>query len=154
MRDLPEVGLGNRRISLIPEEKTRSERERSDEPGSSPEQSATRADIRRLLEQKIDELPVAFRTVFVLREVEDLSVDETASCLSIPEATVRSRMFRARGMLRESLARELDMAAGDVFHFGGERCDCVVAGVLARCRMLTTAAACPPSANGNDSSDK
>ena len=104
MRDLPEVGLGNRRISLIPEEKTRSERERSDEPGSSPEQSATRADIRRLLEQKIDELPVAFRTVFVLREVEDLSVDETASCLSIPEATVRSRMFRARGMLRESLA--------------------------------------------------
>ena len=135
-------------------ERMRSEREKVDESGSSPEQSATRADIRRLLEQKIDELPVDFRTVFVLREVEDLSVDETAECLSIPEATVRSRMFRARGMLRESLARELDMAAGDVFHFGGERCDCVVAGVLARCRMLTTAAACPPSANGNDSSDK
>ena len=117
------------------------------EPGSSPEQSATAADIRRLLEQKIDELPVAFRTVFVLREVEDLSVDETAACLSIPEATVRSRMFRARGMLRESLARELDMATGDVFHFGGERCDRVVAAVLTRRRALAAAAAGHPSAN-------
>jgi RNA polymerase sigma-70 factor, ECF subfamily len=120
---------------LDAEERLRSEREGTGEPESSPEHSATRADIRRLLEQKIDELPVAFRTVFVLREVEDLSVGETAACLSIPEATVRSRMFRARGMLRESLSRELDMATGDVFHFGGERCDRVVAGVLARYHM-------------------
>lgn len=139
---------------LDAKERIHSERERSDEPGSSPEQSATRAEIRRLLEQKIDALPVAFRTVFVLREVEDLSVNETAACLSIPEATVRSRMFRARGMLREWLARELDMATGDLFHFGGERCDRVVAGVLARCRALVAAAACPVSAHGNDSSDK
>jgi predicted RNA polymerase sigma factor len=114
----------------------------------------TRADIRRLLEQKIDELPLAFRTVFVLREVEELSVDETAASLAIPEATVRSRMFRARGMLRESFARELDMETGDVFHFGGERCDRVVACVLTRCRALVAAAACPASAHGNDSSDK
>jgi RNA polymerase sigma-70 factor, ECF subfamily len=128
-------------------ERIRSEREGFDEPGASPEQSATRADIRRLLEEKIDQLPVAFRTVFVLREVEDLSVDETAACLSTPEATVRSRMFRARGMLRASLALEFDMATGDVFHFGGERCDCVVAGVLTRRRALAAAAACPPSAN-------
>jgi RNA polymerase sigma-70 factor, ECF subfamily len=139
---------------LDAKEWTRTERERSDEPGSSPEQSAARADIRRLLEQNIDALPVAFRTVFVLREVEDLSVDETAACLSIPEATVRSRMFRARGMLRESLARELDMATGDVFHFGGERCDRIVAGVLARCRALSAAVACPAPQNGNDSSNK
>ena len=139
---------------LDTKERTRSARERSDDSGSSPEQSATRADIRRLLEQKIDALPVAFRTVFVLREVEDLSVDETAACLSIPEATVRSRMFRARGMLRESLTRELDMATGDVFHFGGERCDRVVAGVLARCRALAAAAAGPASVQGNDNSDK
>jgi len=112
----------------------RSERELSDELGPSPEQSAARADIRRLLEQKIDELPVAFRAVFVLREVEDLSVTETAACLSIPEATVRSRMFRARGRLRESIARELDMGTGDIFNFGGERCDRIVAAVLARHR--------------------
>jgi len=138
---------------LDAKERTRSEREGSDEPGSFPEQSATRAEIRRLLEQKIDALPVAFRTVFVLREVEDLSVNETAACLSIPEATVRSRMFRARGMLRESLARDLDMATPDVFHFGGERCDRVVAGVLARRRALVAAAAGPGSAHANDSSD-
>jgi len=138
---------------LDPKEWSRTEHERSEEPGASPEQSAARADIRRLLEQRIDALPVAFRTVFVLREVEDLSVDETAACLSIPEATVRSRTFRARGMLRESLARELDMATGDVFHFGGERCDRIVAAVLARCRVLDAAVACPAH-NGNDRSNQ
>ena len=130
---------------LDAEERIRNEREECGEFGSSPEQSAMRGDIRRLLEQKIDELPVAFRTVFVLREVEDLSVDETAACLSIPEATVRSRLFRARGMLRESLARDLDTATGDVFHFGGERCDRIVAGVLARFRALAAGAACLPA---------
>ncbi len=58
------------------------------------------------------------------------------------------------GRFRESLTRELDMATGDLFHFGGERCDRVVAAVLARCRALAAAAACPVSAHGNDSSDK
>jgi RNA polymerase sigma-70 factor (ECF subfamily) len=92
--------------------------------------------MRRLLERKIDELPVAFRTVFMLREVGDLSAEETAACLSIPEATVRTRLFRARGLLREALAREIDLATGDVFEFGGDRCNRVVAHVLARCRTL------------------
>jgi RNA polymerase sigma factor (sigma-70 family) len=100
----------------------------------SPELSAARAEIRSLLERKIEDLPVAFRTVFMLREVDELSGAETAECLSITEATVRSRLFRARGLLRESLAREFHMATGDVFHFGGENCDRVVAGVLARLR--------------------
>ena len=50
-----------------------------------------RADMRRLLEQKLDELPVAFRTVSVMREVEEMTVKETADCLAIPSATVRSR---------------------------------------------------------------
>ena len=105
-----------------------------DEPPDNPEQSATRADIRRLLEQKIDALPVAFRTVFILREVEGCSVDETAACLEIPAATVRTRLFRARGLLREALARELDLAAADVFAFGGAHCDRVVTAVLRRYR--------------------
>jgi len=118
-----------------------------EESAESPEQSTTRTDMRRLLERKIDELPVAFRSVFALRELEELSVAETAACLSIPEATVRSRLFRARGMLRESLAGELDLATGDVFKFGGERCDRVVAGVLAQRRAL--AAEAPSSRSGN-----
>ena len=109
-----------------------SEPEELDDEDSSPEQSTTRAEFRRLLERKIEALPLAFRTVYVLRDIDELSGAETAECLSITEATVRSRLFRARGLLRESLSRELDMAAADIFHFGGEHCDRIVAGVLAR----------------------
>ncbi|MGB5080079.1 MAG: RNA polymerase sigma factor [Burkholderiales bacterium] len=101
-----------------------------------PEQSARRAETRRLLEAKIDQLPDAFRTVFVLRGIEELSVEETAVALEIPEATVRSRFFRARGLLREALSRELDLAHGDAFAFAGARCDRTVAGVLARIEGL------------------
>jgi RNA polymerase sigma-70 factor (ECF subfamily) len=103
-----------------------------DEPTNSPEHSAARAEIRNLLERKIEDLPLVFRTVFMLREVDELSGAETAECLSITEATVRTRLFRARGLLRESLSRELDMATADVFQFGGAHCDRTVANVLAR----------------------
>jgi RNA polymerase sigma factor (sigma-70 family) len=97
-----------------------------------PDQALTRAELRRLLERKLDALPETFRSVFVLRAVEELSVEETAQCLDIPEATVRSRHFRARGLLREALAREIDIAERDLFEFGGRDCDRVVANVLAR----------------------
>ena len=105
-----------------------------DDSANSPEHLQTRAEIRSLLERKIGELPVAFRTVFMLREVDELSGAETAECLSITEATVRSRLFRARGLLRESLSCELNMAQADVFQFGGAHCDRIVARVLARLR--------------------
>src|SRR5687768_10292716 len=75
----------------------------ADKLGESPPRATLRGEIRRLLEARIDELPVAFRTVFVMREVQELSVQETAECLSIPEATVRTRLFRARALLREAL---------------------------------------------------
>lgn len=110
------------------------------DPAETPEHEAIRADLRRLLERKIDALPEAFRTVFMLREVGDLSAEETAACLAIPPATVRTRLFRARGLLREALARDLDVAAGEVYAFGGAHCDRVVARVLARCRALGLAA--------------
>lgn len=97
-----------------------------------PDQALVRAELRALLERRLDELPEAFRLAFVLREVEELSVEEAARCLDVPEATVRSRHFRARGLLRESLSRDLDMASRDVFAFGGSHCDRVVAGVLDR----------------------
>ncbi|WP_420473899.1 RNA polymerase sigma factor [Noviherbaspirillum sp. ST9] len=97
-----------------------------------PESAAMRADARRLLEQKIDALPEAFRTVFMLRGVEELTVEETAASLGIPEATVRSRFFRARSMLRESLSREFDHALDGAFGFDGARCDRIVAGTLER----------------------
>lgn len=103
-----------------------------DEAMDTPDRALVRSQMRALLERKLDELPEAFRTVFVLRSVEELSVEETAQCLGIPEATVRSRQFRARSLLRESLAQEMDMAERDVFSFGGEHCDRIVAAVLAR----------------------
>lgn len=103
-----------------------------DEDAPAPEASAMRAELRALLERKIDELPEQFRTVFMLRDVEELSVEETAACLAIAAATVRSRAFRARALLRESLARDIDTATVSAFGFDGQRCDRIVAAVLAK----------------------
>ncbi len=97
-----------------------------------PERAALRAETRRLIEDKISQLPDAFRTVFVLRALEELTVSEAAVCLGIPEATVRTRYFRAKGLLREALAREIDFSLEEAFSFAGDRCDRIVAGVLRR----------------------
>lgn len=97
-----------------------------------PERQAFGGEVRKLLEARIDALPEGYRSVFMLRAVEELSVEETAAALDMPEATVRIRYFRARGLLRESLAKEVDLALGDVFSFDGERCDRIVHNVLSR----------------------
>lgn len=97
-----------------------------------PEQAMLRAETRRLVEDKINRLPDSFRTVFVLRALEEMSVEETAECLGIPPETVRTRYFRARGLLREALAREIDISVADAFSFAGDRCDRIVAGVMAK----------------------
>ncbi|HKU86274.1 MAG TPA: RNA polymerase sigma factor [Casimicrobiaceae bacterium] len=104
----------------------------ADDPQYTPESLMLRTEMRRLVERKIDELPEAYRTVFMLREVEDLTVDETAAALDIPAATVRSRLFRAKARMREALAQEMDVATQDVFGFDGERCDRIVRTVLGR----------------------
>jgi len=135
-RDRIVVPIGGERAT----ERGQAEADVTDERSESPPGATLRAEIRRALERRIDELPTAFRTVFVMREVEDMTVDETAECLSIPAATVRTRLFRARALLREALARDMDMATVDVFSFAGERCDRVVAGVLARSRALAPGA--------------
>jgi RNA polymerase sigma-70 factor (ECF subfamily) len=89
-------------------------------------------EMKEILQQAILKLPLKYRTVFMLREVEDMTVDETATALGIPAPTVRSRLFRAKARLRESLAEELDGATQEVFGFDGERCDRIVHAVLAR----------------------
>ena len=104
----------------------------TDAPDHRPDNTAMRAELRRLLESRIDRLPDAFRTVFMLRAVQELSVEEVAQALAIPEATVRTRFFRARSLLREGLASQIDTTLGDVFAFDGARCDRIVAGVLAK----------------------
>lgn len=103
-----------------------------------PERVAMRAQVRSMLEKKIDALPDVFRTVFVLRALEEMTVTEVSQCLAIPAATVRSRFMRARGMLRESMARDIDFAFDEAFSFDGARCDRIVSSVLSRVRGLVT----------------
>ncbi|HVQ02629.1 MAG TPA: RNA polymerase sigma factor [Burkholderiaceae bacterium] len=103
-----------------------------DDADRQPEGMAMRAELRQLLEASIDRLPEAFRTVFVLRAVEEMSVEDVAAALDLPEVTVRTRLFRARGLLRERLSQHVDLALSDVFAFDGLRCDRIVAAVLAR----------------------
>jgi RNA polymerase sigma-70 factor, ECF subfamily len=91
-----------------------------------------RGEIRQLLERQIDQLPDTFRVVFVMREVQEMSTEEIADVLGIPVATVRTRLFRARTLLRAAIAREVDVATLDVFRFDGERCDRIVQQVLVR----------------------
>jgi RNA polymerase sigma-70 factor, ECF subfamily len=105
-------------------------------PGAAPDAQALRGEVRRLIEKRIDALPDQFRAVFVLRAVEELSVEETAEALDIPEATVRTRFFRARSLLRESLSREMDIAVENAFEFLGARCDRITAAVMARIAAL------------------
>ncbi len=130
---------GARRQKVIPMVSPTQEMDAVPEADSErPDRMLARAQMRALLERKLDTLPEAFRLVFVLRSVEELSVEETAQTLGIPEATVRSRYFRAKGLLREALAQEIDLAERDIFEFGGRHCDRIVASVLARLDAETT----------------
>jgi RNA polymerase sigma-70 factor (ECF subfamily) len=110
----------------------------SDDAMEKPDSSAERAEMRGLLEAQIDLLPDAYRTVFMLRAVEEMSVEEAAAVLDIPAATVRTRFFRARSLLREGLAQKMDLACEDAFSFAGARCDRIVANVLARIQKETS----------------
>ena len=110
----------------------------SESHSHSPESAASNSELRQLLESHIDRLPDLYRETFVLRGVEELSVEETAEALDIPEATVRTRFFRARHLLSQGLAKDIDVAFGDAFSFAGDRCDRIVAGVLARLQQTKT----------------
>src|SRR5262249_44527358 len=80
------------------------------QPDQQPDVALMRGELRRLMETSIDRLPEAYRTVFMLRAVEEMSVEEVASLLSLPEPTVRTRLFRARALLRDRLSRDIDVA--------------------------------------------
>lgn len=102
------------------------------DPEQQPEGFAMRDEIRRILEARIDQLPDAYRTVFMLRGVQEMSVEEVAQALQVPEATVRTRFFRARSLMREGLANDIDMTLNDAFSFDGARCDRITASTLER----------------------
>jgi RNA polymerase sigma-70 factor, ECF subfamily len=101
------------------------------------------AHARQLLEQAIDALPETFRTVFVLRVVEQLSINETAACLDLNSATVKTRLHRAQQRLRTDLSRRLHREQLSVFEFDGARCDRIVAAVFARLHGASPAARPP-----------
>jgi RNA polymerase sigma-70 factor (ECF subfamily) len=102
------------------------------EPAPAPDQVAGRDQMLALIEGAVDHLPLDFRTVFMLRAVEQLSVEETASYLDIKPATVKTRFHRARALLQNKLNRHVDDVAGETFVFGGSCCDRIVASVLDR----------------------
>jgi RNA polymerase sigma-70 factor, ECF subfamily len=97
-----------------------------------PERESARRELGHLLEDAIDGLPEPFRLVYVLRDVEGMSTQETADSLALEPATVKTRLHRARALLRDRLEQEVDSAALAVFPFGGERCDRIVRGVMDR----------------------
>jgi RNA polymerase sigma-70 factor (ECF subfamily) len=100
--------------------------------GPDPEQAALAVELRRLLEAAIDSLPRRYRSAFVLREIEGLSTAETAECLEISEETVKTRLHRARLLLREQLYDRAGLVSAHVFSLHLSRCDRVVAGVFER----------------------
>lgn len=102
-----------------------------DDPDRQPDRVAMRSEIRQLMEARIDLLPDTFRSIFVLRAVEELSVEEVTQALEISEATVRPHFFRARNLLREGLSSDIDASIGNAFAFDGERCYRIVVAVLA-----------------------
>lgn len=96
----------------------------------SPEQNVARGEVRHLLESAIDALPDAYRMTFIMCGVEEMSVAETAACLDVEPATVKTRYHRARNILRQQLSSLVDSTAGEVFSFDGVRCDRIVSGVF------------------------
>jgi RNA polymerase sigma-70 factor, ECF subfamily len=104
----------------------------------SPEDDLSRRQLARLLEAAIDELPEICRVPLILREVQGLSTAETAACLAISEEAVRTRLHRARALLRHGLAERIGSAALDVWSFAGERCRRISVEVPAALEALPT----------------
>jgi RNA polymerase sigma-70 factor (ECF subfamily) len=108
-------------------------------PAENPEGAAMRGQLRAYLESAVGDLPEEQRAVFVLRALEELSVEETASVLDLNPQTVRTRFMRARRRLQSQLQAELKMTFGEMLTFDGARCDRLVA------RVLERLAAMPPA---------
>jgi RNA polymerase sigma-70 factor, ECF subfamily len=102
------------------------------EPSLNPEQTASAAELGHLLEEALLALPDQFRSVVMLRDVEELSTEETAGALELSEENVKVRLHRGRVMLRNWLFHRVGAKARDAFPFMGARCDRVVHNVFAQ----------------------
>jgi RNA polymerase sigma-70 factor, ECF subfamily len=99
---------------------------------SDPEQTMAQEEIRMVLERAIDELPDAFRAVFIARIVEGMSIEETADLFGLQPETVKTRVHRARLLLREELDKQMGPALITSFPFGGKRCEQMTEAVVRR----------------------
>lgn len=109
-----------------------------------PEEETMARSVTALLETAVDSLPEAYRSVFMLREIEGLNTNEAAACLGLSEEAVKVRLHRGRAMLREEIYKRTGQTHASAFQFAGARCDGVVASVLARIRSLEPAANLSP----------
>jgi RNA polymerase sigma-70 factor (ECF subfamily) len=95
-----------------------------------PEDDASQREMGHILERAIDELPTIYRVVFVMRELEQMSTAEAASALEITEETIKVRLHRAKGLLRNSISMRMEESMPQAFPFLGQRCDKIVHAVL------------------------
>jgi RNA polymerase sigma-70 factor (ECF subfamily) len=101
-------------------------------PAPDPETDAAGTEMRGIVEAAVAALPEGYRTVFVLRAVEEMSTEETAESLEISPDAVKTRLHRARGLLRKELLARAGASQAALYPFAGARCDRIVAAVLSR----------------------
>ncbi len=104
-------------------------------PELDPETAVAQRELRGLLERAIDELPESFRTVLVARLVEGMSIEETAELVGIRPETVKTRLHRARRLLKDAMEKQIGPVLGDAFPFAGRRCERLTEKVLARLNL-------------------
>ena len=104
---------------------------------SDPERTMARSEMRDVLERSIDELPDAFRLVFMTRIIEGMNVEETADLLGLKPETVKTRLHRARAMLRDNVERKIGPIVLEAFPFAGRRCGRLTEAVLKRLGFFT-----------------
>jgi RNA polymerase sigma-70 factor (ECF subfamily) len=101
-------------------------------PSEDPEKSMAQREIQHVVEHAIDELPEAFRIVFITRVIEGMNVEETAAILGLKPETVKTRLHRARTMLRDNVEKKIGPVVMDAFPFAGKRCERLTDAVLKR----------------------
>jgi RNA polymerase sigma-70 factor (ECF subfamily) len=97
-----------------------------------PEKSMAQREIQHVVEHAIDELPEAFRLVFITRVIEGMNVEETAELLGLKPQTVKTRLYRARTMLRDNVEKKIGPVVMEAFPFAGKRCERLTEAVLKR----------------------
>jgi len=103
---------------------------------SDPEKSVAQRQIQAVVERAIDELPEPFRLVFIARVMEEMSIEQTAELLGLKPETVKTRLHRARSMLRDNVEKEIGPVILDAFPFAGPRCERLTDAVLMRLGIL------------------